>query len=178
MWKDVKNYEGLYLVSNLGRIKSVRNNKILSPFINTRGRYQIRFKVNGKITRPFVHRLVAEAFIPNPHNYPEINHKDENKLNNEVSNLEWCTTKYNANYGTRNKRISETNRKNGTYERQSKERAYIIDQYDLDGIFIKRWDSATEINRQTGYLKSNILRCCHGKTRTAYGYKWLIVCKP
>ena len=67
--------------------------------------------------------------------------------------------------------------KNGTYERQSKERAYIIDQYDLDGIFIKRWDSATEINRQTGYLKSNILRCCHGKTRTAYGYKWLIVCK-
>lgn len=56
-------------------------------------------------------------------------------------------------------------------------RAYIIDQYDLDGTFIKRWDSATEINRQTGYLKSNILRCCHGKTRTAYGYKWLIVCK-
>ncbi|WP_366942566.1 NUMOD4 domain-containing protein [uncultured Thomasclavelia sp.] len=111
MWKDVKNYEGLYLVSNLGRIKSVRKNKILSPFINTRGRYQIRFKVNGKITRPFVHRLVAEAFIPNPHNYPEINHKDENKLNNEISNLEWCTTKYNANYGTRNKRISETNRK-------------------------------------------------------------------
>lgn len=175
VWKDVKGYDGLYQVSNLGRIKSVRKNMILSPFINTRGRYQARFKVKGKIARPFIHRLVAEAFIPNPNNLPEINHKDENKLNNNVSNLEWCTTKYNSNYGTRNKRIGESNRKNGTYDRQAKERSYIINQYDLNGNFIKQWKSATEIQRSIGYLKSNILRCCHGKTKTAYGYKWSIV---
>lgn len=175
VWKDVKGYEGLYQVSNLGRIKSVRKNMILSPFINTRGRYQARFKVKGKIARPFIHRLVAEAFISNPNNLPEINHKDENKLNNNVSNLEWCTTKYNSNYGTRNKRIGESNRKNGTYDRQAKERSYIINQYDLNGNFIKQWKSATEIQRAMGYLKSNILRCCHGKTKTAYGYKWSIV---
>lgn len=174
IWKDVVGYDGLYQVSNIGRIKSIRKNIILSPFINSKGRYQARFKVNGRITRPFVHRLVAEAFIPNPNNLPEINHKDENKLNNEVSNLEWCTTKYNANYGTRNKRIGESNKKNGTYERQAKERSYIINQYDLYDNFIKQWNSATEIERVTGYLKSNILRCCHGKTKTAYGYKWSI----
>lgn len=105
-WKDVPNYEGLYQVSNLGRIKSLRDKngkareKILKLKLSKFGYYQICLCKNGKQKWYFVHRLVALAFIPNPNNLPQINHIDENKTNNYVENLEWCTSKYNSNYGT------------------------------------------------------------------------------
>lgn len=112
IWKDIKGYEGLYQISNYGNVKSlerviednkgsyIKKEKILTPTINNRGYYHIGLRNNSKTKYYYVHRLVAEAFIPNPNNYPIINHKDEDKTNNKVDNLEWCTPKYNANYGT------------------------------------------------------------------------------
>ena len=107
IWKDVVGYEGLYQVSNKGRVKSLHiQEKVLcnldSGYYNT-----INLFKDGKGKHYYVHRLVAQAFIPNPNNYPQINHKDENHYNNNVENLEWCTSKYNCNYGTRNIRFSE-----------------------------------------------------------------------
>jgi hypothetical protein len=108
-WKDIKNYEGLYQISTLGRIKSFprkgtyKNAKILKPYKDGGNYYYvIGLHKNGKRKYKAIHRLVAETFIPNPNNYPLVNHKDENKLNNCVDNLEWCTHKYNSNYGKAN----------------------------------------------------------------------------
>ena len=111
-WKDIKGYEGLYQISNLGRIKSLNYNrtkkeKILSNSTNRKGYLFVILYKNGKKKSFKVHRLVAIHFIENPNNYFQVNHKDENKSNNRVDNLEWCTQEYNLNYGTRNKRISE-----------------------------------------------------------------------
>ena len=138
VWKPIKGYENLYEVSNLGNIKSLSreiitsNNKkyftkckILKKDISNKGYYRVIFKINKKSKHYSVSRLVAEAFIPNPNNLPCVNHKDENPLNNCVSNLEWCTHKYNMNYGTRNQRISKNKR--------NKEK---INQYDLQGNYI------------------------------------------
>lgn len=92
VWKDIKGFRGLYQVSNTGKVKSLRYNKILKFSINGKGYLQVQFTVNYKFTTFKVHRLVAQAFIPNPENKPEVNHKDGNKLNNNDWNLEWNTT--------------------------------------------------------------------------------------
>lgn len=105
MWKWIFGYKNLYKISNTGKVKSIRNNKILKPSIS-QGYYFVILQKNGQKKFKQVHRLVAKAFIPNPKRYPVINHKDENKLNNKVSNLEWCTIKYNTNYGTCRLKIS------------------------------------------------------------------------
>ena len=111
-WRDIKGYEGKYQISNLGRVKSLnykhtKKEKILSNVPDTEGYLLVSLYKSGK-KKPFrIHKLVAIHFIPNPNNLPEINHKDEDKTNNGVSNLEWCSIEYNLNYGTRNKRISE-----------------------------------------------------------------------
>lgn len=108
-WKDVAGYEGQYQVSNFGRVRSLKYGKVrlLKPGTNGCGYFQVGFRRDGNRKLFLVHRLVAEAFIPNPSNFPFINHKDENPANNAVWNLEWCTSEYNANYGTRNGRISK-----------------------------------------------------------------------
>ena len=98
IWKDIKGYEGLYQVSNFGRVKS--STKILANRLSKRGYYIVTLYKNAKGVTKTVHRLVAQAFIPNPDNLPQVNHKDENKLNNRVDNLEWCTAKYNINYSS------------------------------------------------------------------------------
>lgn len=110
IWKDIKGYKDKYQVSNLGNVKSLNYNqthkeKLLKLFQNTNGYYQIDLWKNNKGKKCLVHRLVAETFIDNPNNYPIINHKDENPLNNCAENLEWCDAKYNCNYGTRNQKI-------------------------------------------------------------------------
>ena len=114
VWKDIPGYEGLYQVSNLGRVKSMSRQKkhsynsvaqlkekILTP-INICGYHRVILRKNNKAHNKFIHRLVAEAFIDNINNYNEVNHKDENKTNNRVDNLEWCSHKYNINYGSGN----------------------------------------------------------------------------
>ena len=117
-WRYIKEYEGLYQVSSLGRVKSLnyRNSnkeKILKLNLNKSGYLHICLSKNGKVKAFNVHRLVAQAFIPNPNNYPIINHKDEDKSNNCVNNLEWCTYGYNSNYGTCKHRISTTKKEKG-----------------------------------------------------------------
>ena len=98
VWKDIKGYEGLYHISNLGRVKTVRKNYIKKLYERPDGYTQVCLCKKGKVTTRRIHILVAKAFIPNPLNLPEVNHKDENKTNNCVDNLEWCNTTYNKNY--------------------------------------------------------------------------------
>ena len=113
----------------------------------------------------FVHRLVALAFISNPDNLPLINHKDENPLNNNVGNLEWCSIKYNNTYGTRLERVSKKHL-------NRKDESKSVKQYTKDGVFIREYPSMHEVKRQTGYDFSFISRCCRGRTKSAYGYIW------
>ena len=105
IWKDIEGYEGLYQVSKLGEVYSFKSNKYLKKLTNKGGYLRVQLCKHGKVTNQSIHRLVAEAFIPNPDNKPQVNHIDENKGNNTVSNLEWVTAKENCNHGTRSKRL-------------------------------------------------------------------------
>ena len=169
IWKDIKEYEGLYQVSNLGNIKSLRKlrngtnvilkEKLLKPGRLKYGHLSVVLTKN-RITKTFrVHRLVAEAFIPNPNNYPVINHKDENPSNNAITNLEWCTIKYNTNYGT-------------AIQRRTESKSIPINQYDLQGTFIKRWKSAKEIEDTLNYAHGSICKCCRNKLKKFKGFIW------
>ena len=151
-WKDKKDYEGQYQLSNLGRVKSIKFGKeiILKQNIR-RGYYYVVLSKNGIVKNYFVHRLVAEAFLDNPDNLPCVNHKDENKLNNNVDNLEWCDRLYNVRYGT-------------GIERRSKKRSKPVLQYDLEGNFIKEWVSINECVRN-GYNQGNVAACCRGERK-------------
>lgn len=174
-WKDIKGYEGLYQISDYGRIKSLSReilqfNKIIvsEEFIMKSkhckdGYERIILCKEGKYKTFLVHRLVAQAFIQNPNNLPYINHKDENKLNNNANNLEYCTQKYNCNYGNHNKKLINSNkRKKKTL------------QYDLKGNLIKKWYSASFASKSTGIAKCNIIACCNQKEhyKTAGGFIW------
>lgn len=181
IWKDIPDYEGLYQVSNLGRVKSLARimpnsgtygnyftvkEKILKPHLHKTGYCSVKLSKNGKIYRITVHKLVATLFIKNPNNYPIINHKDENKSNNRADNLEWCTTKYNNNYGTRNERL-----KNKLINKKGKQ----VLQYDLKGVFIQRYLSIGQASRKTKINRKCISYVCHNKRKTAGGYVWKFV---
>ena len=155
-WKPVVGYEGLYEVSNWGRVKSLKfgKEKILKPSKNKKGYLHVVLCKENILKNFLVHRLVAEAFIPNPNNYKEVNHKDEDKSNNIVTNLEWCDRKYNQNYGTINERLSKP-----------------VLQYDLEGNFIKEWKSTMECGRN-GYQQGHIADCCRGERKTHKGFIW------
>lgn len=168
-WRMIPDYDGLYMVSNLGRVKSLNfhqtgRENLLKPYKSKMGYLSCTLWKNGKPKILKLHRLVAMAFIPNHENKPYINHKDENPLNNCVDNLEWCTAQYNTNYGTGNSRRSETLTNGKTAKK--------IAQYSLDEKLIKIWPSMSEITRQLGYPFGNISRCCRGNGKTAYGFIW------
>ena len=112
-WKNIIGYEGLYEVSDIGNVRNVRRNTLLKLTKTNYGYIQVSLYKNGIKTGLKVHRLVAEAFIPNPDNLPQVNHKDEDRTNNNVTNLEWCTAKYNSNYGHRTENAINTRVKNG-----------------------------------------------------------------
>lgn len=168
IWRNVIEYENLYQVSNEGRVKSLnykktKKEKILKQYIDNCGYLFVTLSNKGKTKSFKIHRLVAETFIPNPQNLPCVNHKDEDKTNNKVENLEWCTYEYNNNYGTRNKRISEK----GLNKKNSK----IVYQYTLDGKLIAIYHSTRECGRQ-GFDQPNVQRCCRHKQKTYKGYRW------
>ena len=120
-WRVVPGYEGLYEVSNIGNVRNVRRNKLLRLQKTNNGYIRVVLSKNGIKTGFQVHRLIAQAFLPNPDNLPQINHKDEDKTNNNVTNLEWCDAKYNNNYGTRKDKARETLIKSGYCTGLSKE---------------------------------------------------------
>lgn len=159
-WKDIPNYEGLYQISNKGIIKNKKGN-IIKSRIDHKGYAMIDLSKNNIKHTYKVHRLVAMAFIPNPNNYLEINHIDENKSNNTISNLEWCSHKYNVNYGTQKKRASI-------------KMSLKVNQYDLNNNLIKIWDSMIEASRCLNIDRRSIFHCCKHKKwcKTAGGYKW------
>lgn len=173
VWKDIKGFEGLYQVSNIGRVKSlsrvVRANtcgsremstKILSNCKSSCGYDFVVLSKNGKHYNKSIHRLVAETFIPNPNKYREVNHKDENKRNNGVANLEWCDRKYNANYGTGIERCAA----------QKCKPVVMIDA--TTGVVLQTFKSAKDAMKETNISRKNIGMVCLGKRTTAGGYIW------
>ena len=169
IWKDIEGYEGLYQVSNLGRVKSLnykctKEEKILKLMSDKDGYLYVNLYKEGKRKTYKVHRLVAKAFIPNPENKLEVNHKDEDKTNNKVENLEWMTCKENINYGTRNER----SRKSQTNDKKRSK--------PICGINIKtnekiEFPSTMEAGR-SGFYQSNIVDCLKGRRKSHKGYKW------
>ena len=167
IFKDIKGFEGLYQVSNYGRVKSLGNGgsnasreKILKPQKDRYGYLRVNLCKEGKLKNHKIHRLVAQAFIPNHNNYPIINHKDENKQNNRVDNLEFCTSKYNNNYGTRNQII--TNHPNESKKVLCVETGVI-------------YPSIHQVERELGFEHSYISKCCTGRYKTAYKFHWKYV---
>lgn len=165
LWKDIPGYEGKYQVSNTGKIKSFSKGRtegiILKPHI-ARGYSFISLSNNNKRKNLLLHRLVAAAFIDNPNNYPEVNHKDENKQNNSANNLEWCTRDYNMAYK------SARTRQGITYGTP-------VEQLTIDDIPIAKYCDAEIASKLTGFDSSSIHKCCRNERKHAGGYKWRYV---
>lgn len=181
IWNNIEGFEGKYMVSSFGRVKRLssyyrRTEIILNPPLGSRGYLQIILSNNGKRKTYLVHRLVAKAFIPNPNNLTQVNHKDENKQNNCVDNLEWCDSKYNINYGNGIKKRVRTNVKNGVYDKigkiNKKNFSKPINQYTKEGVFIKKWDCIMDIQRELGFDHRQINNCLKHRQKTAKGYVW------
>ena len=162
-WRSIEGYEGLYEVSNTGRVRSVdryvkvgyggyrlHKGKILKLELCNCGYYSVEITYKYKRNHFYVHRLVAEAFIPNPDNLAQVNHKDEDKTNNNVENLEWCNRKYNMNYGTRAERRKKTNIQKGLWTGLSQK------EYRKQYVENNR-DKIREINRRA-YLKRKMIQ--------------------
>lgn len=185
IWRDIQGYEGLYQVSNLGNVKSLNYRHLgyaqnLVPKISNKGRMWVELAKNGEKRPLQIARLVAYAFIDNPHNCPVVNHKDENPLNNMADNLEWCTLSYNVRYSlekhperieksvkNRGKRSSGYKNPHGGCNMEMK-----IDQFDLNGEYIRTWKNSRTIFLETGMSDWSISECCRGNRKKAYGYKW------
>ncbi|MEG0472647.1 MAG: NUMOD4 domain-containing protein [Solibacillus sp.] len=173
MWKEVDGYDGNYVVNELGEVKSFKrdilNGILMEPHLNKRGYMVVGLtKRNGKRKTVFVHRLIAQAFIDNPHNKKEVNHIDECKSNNNVINLEWVTAKENSNHGTRIQRVVNAI----DYKTVARKNSVPLIQLDLNGCVVRKWDSGAECARVTNFDYSAIFRCCKGERKTAYGFKW------
>ena len=145
--KDVVGYEGLYAVTSCGKVWSYKRKKFLVPTYNSKGYLQVKLCKDGKFKQYLIHRLVAEAYLPNPENLPQVDHIDNDKTHNCVNNLQWITNRDN--------------------NRKSKNKPIL--QYDLDGNFIREWSSATDVGKE---VRKNIVHCLKGRNKTAYGYIW------
>lgn len=174
-WKSIKNYEGLYEVSSLGNVKSLPRNttkgRILKQSKQAQGYRFVYLSKNGISKKHTIHRLVAQAFIPNPNNYPVINHKDGNVENNCVDNLEFCTQSHNIKEAYRlGLEIPVWLNKKGKNHNRSK----AVNQYDKNGNLIKTWDCIRDASKELNIYSSNIVMCCKHYRGYNYvgGYKW------
>lgn len=165
IWRDIEGYEGLYQVSSLGRVKLLdyrhTGKERIMKVRRNNGYLIVGLCRDGKQKTFKVHRLVATAFISNPENLPQINHKDEDKTNNIVENLEWCSAKYNCNYGIHNKKISEMQ----TNHPNKSKKVLCIETGKI-------YPSTRQVERDLGFNNGYISRCCLGEYKSAYGYTW------
>lgn len=161
IWKDIEGFEGLYQVSNLGRVKRFATGKVLKSGKDGGGYLQVDLCKNGKRKTHRIHRLVAQAFIPNPEHKPEVNHIDEIKTRNMVSNLEWMTAKENSNHGTRNERMAKA---------ISKSMSIPIIAINLKTGESKDFYGTSECSRQLGLNQSNITSVLKGRRKQTGGY--------
>lgn len=167
-WKDIKGYEGIYKISNLGKVVRIKGSQEHPMKIWNNGRYmEIRLSKGGKSTHFTLHRLLAVHFIPNPNNLPFVNHIDEDKSNNKVENLEWCTNRYNCNYGTYNFRLSE--RLKG---RKAFWLTKAVIQCSMNGEFIREFESIRDAAKAVKSSPANISMCCKGIYSSCKGFKW------
>lgn len=180
IWKPIEGYENLYLISNYGDVKSLgrkcasKNNSVqtkpivlLNQELTIFGYKRVTlFDINGEPKKFAVHRLVAKAFLPNVKGKEEVNHINENKIDNYVGNLEWVTSLENCNHGSRNERISATKLKNGNYNSKP------VEMLTLKGENIRTFNSSEEAQSEVGINATNISRVCRGIRNTAGGYKW------
>lgn len=194
IWKDIEGYEGMYMVSSLGRVKTLvgryKNVTILKERYKKNGYCYITLYKNKKPHTYLVHRLVAQAFIPNPNNYPVVNHKDENPSNNCADNLEWCTQEYNINYGNGNnkrslshkgKQLTKTHIENISKAKKGKmigsknPNSIPVAQYNKNCEFITVYESARIAEKELhlpNNSRTHILECAKGKLKAAYGFIW------
>lgn len=152
---DIKGYEGRYAITSCGKVWSYKTKRFLKASKNKKGYQRVCLSKDNVSKNLTIHKLVATAYIPNPYNLPQLNHKDENKENNSANNLEWCTGKYNSNYGTRNERMATAKNKK-------------VLCVELNKVF----KSITEASLELGTNLTGISECCSGKIKTAGGYHW------
>lgn len=177
LWKDIGiykgiDYTGIYEISSKGRFRSLDRTiidkrggvrlyegKEMIPFPDSSGYMKVTICKNGKVHEARINCLVAIAFIPNPNNLPQVNHIDEDKANNDVNNLEWCTCKDNINHGTHNERVGIGHRK-------------AIVQLNLSGDFVKEWKCIKDVE-QENFNKEAVSMCAYKKRKTSGGYIWM-----
>lgn len=159
-WKYIEGFEGVYKISNKGRLKRIyvenRYEKLVSLYTDRTGYIRCTISYKNKRKKISIHREVAKLFVPNPQNLETVNHKDFNRTNNDVNNLEWMTVSDNIKHSV----------DNGRHFKKA------VIQMDLDGKILKEWCSAYEVEKQLGYKSTTISRCCLGKNKTYMKSLW------
>lgn len=187
IWRDVKKYEGKYQISSFGRVRSLprkswngytyweQPGRILKLSMLKNGYKSVCLYRDNKPKKFLVHRLVAEAFISNPNNYPQVNHKDENRSNNKMENLEWCTAMYNAHYGNHMRKLTaarRTSKQRNIARKNGRKASKKVLQLTMSGKVVQEWSSMSEAARFGNFRVAGISDCCRGKTKYHAGYKW------
>jgi hypothetical protein len=172
-FRDIEGFEGEYQISNYGRVYSLISKKFLKfGKVGGGGYSQVSLYKEDKKKNYYVHRLVANAFIPNPLNLPQVNHKDENPSNNHVFNLEWCDASYNINYGSHTERMLQHPNWKASHKKVAEKQSKSVQQFTKNGEFVAEYPSVHEAERQTSINNQNISSCCNGKRCFAGGFVW------
>lgn len=177
IWRDIKGYEGLYQVSNLGNVRSLRYRntyEVRELFLKPHGRgyLQVELHKNGDRKMFTVHRLVAMAFVDGYEENKVVNHIDENKQNNVSTNLEWVTASQNVLHSISHRRVVGPIKRPNYPKFHARADKQPVVQMSLDGELINHWESTIKVKEKLGYSDWNIKQCCRGKRHTAYGYRW------